>query len=51
MKKKKIIYEILCGAGGILIGVFANKLNTVHGGALFTIGVLLLVFSIIKLDK
>ncbi len=51
MKKREIIYGILCGAGGILIGVFANKLNTVYGGALFTIGVLLLVFSTIKLDK
>ena len=51
MKKKKIIYGILCGAGGILIGVFANKLNTVYGGALFTFWVVLLVFSITKLNK
>ena len=51
MKKEKALYGILCGAGGILIGVFANKLNSIYGGALFTIGVLLLVFSTIKLDK
>lgn len=51
MKKKKIIYGILCGAGGTIVGVFANKLDTIYGGALFTFGVLLLVFSIIKLDK
>ena len=51
MKKREIIYWILCGVGGILIGVFANKLDTIYSGALFTIGVLLLIFSIIKLDK
>lgn len=51
MKKEKTIYGILCGVGGTLIGVFANKLDTIYGGALFTFGVFLLVFSIIKLNK
>ena len=51
MKKEKIIYGILCGVGGTLIGVFANKLDTIYGGTLFTFGVVLLVFSITKLNK
>lgn len=51
MKKEKTLYGILCGVGGTLVGVFANKLNTIYGGALFTFGVFLLVFSIIKLNK
>ena len=51
MKKEKTLYGILCGIGGILIGLFANRLNTIYGGGLFTLGVLLLVFSIIKLNK
>ena len=51
MKKETTLYGILCGVGGILIGVFANKLDTIYGGALFTFGVCLLVFSIAKLNK
>ena len=51
MKKGKILYGIMCGAGGILIGVFANRLDTIYGGVLFTFGVFLLVFSIFKLNK
>ena len=51
MKKGQVLYGILCGVGGALIGVFANKLDTICGGALFTLGVFLLVFSTIKLNK
>ena len=51
MIKEKTLYGILCGVGGTLIGVFANKLDTIIGVALFTLGVFLLVFSIIKLNK
>ena len=50
-KKEKTLYGILCGAGGVLIGSFANKLSTMYGGALFAIGVSLLVFSTLKLNK
>ena len=51
MNKEKIIYGILCGFGGGLIDFFANKLTTLVGGVLFTLGIVLLVFSIIKLNK
>ncbi len=51
MKKEKTLYGILCGVGGTLIGLFANGLNTIYGIVLFTFGVSLLVFSIIKLNK
>ncbi len=51
MKKGKTLYGILCGVGGTLIGLFANKLDTIYGGVLFAFGVFLLVFSIIKLNK
>ena len=51
MKNETIIYGALSGVGGILIGLFVNKLNTIYGGALFTFGLILLVFSNIKLKK
>ena len=51
MKKVKTLYGILCGAGGLLIGLFANKLDTMYGGALFAIGVCLLVFSTVKFSQ
>ncbi len=51
MKTEKIIYGFLCGVGGVLIGFFANKLNTNWGAFLFTLGVLLSVFSSMKLNK
>ena len=51
MNKKEIIYGILCAIGGVLIGFFANKLNTILGGGLFAVGVVLLVFSILKINK
>ena len=51
MNKVKMVYGFLCGVGGILIGLFANSLNTILGGGLFAIGIAILVFSIVKLNK
>jgi hypothetical protein len=51
MDKLKMAYGFLCGVGGILIGLFANSLNTILGGGLFSIGIAILVFSIVKLNK
>ena len=51
MNKVKVVYGFLCGVGGILIGLFANNLNTISGGGLFSIGIAILVFSIVKLNK
>ena len=51
MNKVKMAYGFLCGVGGILIGLFANSLNTIWGGGLFSIGIATLVFSIVKLNK
>ena len=51
MNKEKTIYGTFCGVGGVLIGLFANRLDTVLGGVLFTLGVVLLAFSMIKLNK
>ena len=51
MNKVKVVYGFLCGVGGILIGLFANSLNTIFGGGLFSIGIAILVFSIVKFTK
>ena len=51
MNKVKMVYGFLCGVGGILIGLFANRLNTILGAGLFALGIAILVFSIIKLNK
>ena len=51
MDKLKMAYGFLCGVGGILIGLFANSLNTILGGGIFSIGIAILVFSIVKLNK
>ncbi len=51
MNKERLIYAIMCGVGGCLIGVFAGKVDTLLGGALFTFGVFLLTFSTIRLSK
>ncbi len=49
VEKKRVIYCLLCGVGGGLIGSFAGKLNTASGALLFTLGVLILTFSIIRI--
>ncbi|HHT38009.1 MAG TPA: hypothetical protein GXZ95_01170 [Mollicutes bacterium] len=51
MKKKKLLYAITCALGSGMIGFFAADLNEVYRIALFTIGVVLMVSSIIKLSK
>jgi len=51
MKKKNILYGLLCVIGGILIGAFANQLDTVLGCILFVCGIISVVFSSIMLGK
>ena len=48
---KKIIQIIGCAAGGGMIGFFANQLNTIVGSICFTLGVALLVGSIVLVSK
>ncbi len=51
---KKAFHVICCATGSGMIGFFAKQLNTVVGCVFFTLGVALLVGSIIlvsKLDK
>lgn len=48
----KMALQIICGAiGGALIGTFANQLNTVVGSVCFTLGVAMLVATIILAAK
>ncbi len=48
---KKVFHVICCAAGAGMIGFFANQLNTVVGCVFFTLGVALLVGSIIFVSK
>ena len=48
---KKIIQIICCAVGSGMIGFFANQLNTSVGSLCFTIGIVLLVNSIILISK
>ena len=41
---KNAIRFASCAIGGVLIGFFANRLDTIPGALLFTLGVLLIVF-------
>ena len=51
MKKKKMLYAILCALGGGIIGFFANQLTDWYGCVLFGLGVALMVYSISNLSK
>ena len=51
MIKKKSSYVSLCALGGGIIGFFANQLTEWYGCALFGLGVALMVYSIINLNK
>ena len=51
MNKKKLLYAILCSLGGVIIGFFANHLTEWYGCVLFGLGVALMVYSIIDLNK
>ena len=48
---KKAFHVICCASGGGMIGFFANQLNTVVGCVFFSLGVVLLVGSIIPVSK
>lgn len=43
---KNTFLTLGCILGGVMVGFFANQLNTLIGGILFTVGVLLLATSI-----
>lgn len=47
----KFFQVICCAAGAGMIGFFANQLDTVAGSIFFTLGVILLVGSIILVSK
>ena len=51
MKKKKMLYVILCALGSGAVGFFANYLTEWYGCILFGIGVGLMVYSIANLNK
>ena len=48
---KKVLQIICCALGSGMIGFFANQLNTVMGCLFFTLGVTLLVGSIVLVSK
>ena len=48
---KKVLGIICCAAGSGMIGFFANQLNSLVGSACFSLGIILLVASIIMLNK
>lgn len=47
---KRILQIVLSAGGGLLIGLFANRLNNVVGCLCFGLGVVLLTFSIAMLS-
>jgi len=51
MKNKTRLYAITCALGSGLVGFFAKDLNEIYGIILFTIGIALMVYSIINLSK
>ena len=51
MFMKTMIQIICCAVGSGMIGFFANQLNTGVGSLCFTIGIVLLVNSIILISK
>ena len=48
---KKFLQVICCAVGSGTIGFFANQLNTVIGAVCFTVGVAMLVASIVLITK
>jgi len=48
---KKTFQIVLCALGGGMIGFFANRLDTVFGCVGFTLGVTILVSSIIIISR
>ena len=51
MKKKKLLFAIICALGSGMIGFFANQLSEIYGCILFGVGVALMVYSIFNLSK
>ena len=51
MRRKRIIWAILCALGSAMIGFFANHLTEAYGCIPFCLGVGLMVFSITELTK
>ncbi len=48
---KKVLQVICCAVGSGMIGYFANQLNTIVGSVCFTLGVAMLVASIVLITK
>ena len=48
---KKVLQVICCALGSGMIGFFANQLNTDVGCVFFTLGIVLLVGSIVLVSK
>ena len=48
---RKVFQVICCAVGSGMIGFFANQLNSVIGSVCFTLGVALLVASIVTISK
>jgi hypothetical protein len=51
MKKKKLLFAVLLALGSGTAGFFANQLTEIYGCVLFGIGIALMVYSIINLNK
>ena len=51
IRMKKVLQVMCCAAGSGMIGFFANQLNTAVGSICFSVGVVLLVASIIIICK
>ena len=48
---KSIFPTICCALGGGMIGFFANRLDTVVGSLCFATGIILLVLSILLINR
>lgn len=48
---KKALHVICCALGSGMIGFFANQLNTIVGCVCFTLGIAMLVASIVLITK
>ena len=51
MKRKRILWAILCALGSAAVGFFANRLTEAYACVLFGLGVGLMVWSITNLSK
>lgn len=51
MKNKKLLYVGFCVLGSGMVGFLANHLTKAYGCILFGIGISLMVYSIINLNK